>query len=272
MNMKRHRTFFAYTLVAILISFSLAACGKEKPDETVTSAVTAVPTASLSSVTVAPIVNATVSDNSTLTAEAVVGQTTAYYFPDMNGSPNFYAAFEIQNIGKTPIYLKEATISFHYNDATTAQPFTPVQSEDDVLLPGKTQAYAIWYPTTKIEGVNQTIPINASIEITTAVANTSQVVRTLPTSNLHLIQNYPSFPTLTGAISNPADQRDFSMYMLYAAFYDKDDKLIGVWNSTEPINMLSGTRRNFVNYIHMLPIPDLANNTVRIEGRSIGFE
>lgn len=269
-TLQKHH-FYIYIFLMLVGSLLLSSCGKTT-DPTSPSTAEIAATASLSSVTLAPIAETTATSNSSLPAEAIVGQSIAYYFPDINGAPNFYAAFEINNIGQTPIYLKEATISFKYKDTSISQPFTPVQSEDDILAPEKTQAYAIWFPTDQIKSLDKTTPIDVTIEITTSVSDPARTSRVLSVDNLHLIQNYPSFPTLNGSINNSAEQRDFSLFMLYTAFYDSDDQLLGVWNSTEPLNITSDSRRNFVNYIRMLPIPELAENTIRIEGRGVGFE
>lgn len=270
MNTLKKYHFLSYIFLILISVLLLAACGKTEEVES-TPIVEVTATASLSSVTLAPIVEAA-TNSSSLPAEAVVGQSVAYYFPDINSTPNFYAAFEINNIGQTPIYLKEADIAFKYNNVSVSQSFTPVQSEDDVLSPKQTHAYAIWFPTDKISALQETTPVDVTIEITTSVSDPSRPSRSISVNNLHLIQNYPSFPTLSGSLNNPIDQRNFSMFMLYTAFYDSDDQLLGVWNSTEPLNITSDSRRNFVNYIRMLPIPDLADNTVRIEGRGVGFE
>ena len=264
---------FTGFFLALLFSaaFLFSACGKKEEEaaEPVAS-MSAAPTAH--TITLAPSALPSPSEAPELAPVASVSQVNAYYFPDINGIPSLYAAFEVENTSRVPITLGETTITFDTGKNQVSDTYIPMQSTDDIILPNQKNTYAYWMIYDKESKLKIGSPITASVELTPLVAEENRTPRSLKIEHVRLIQNYPTFPTISGSIVNPPEQKDFSLSLIYVSMYDENDALLAVWHFTEDMTIPSDSRRNFVMHVRSLPIPDLAQNTRRIEARGIGFE
>jgi len=220
------------------------------------------------------------SDDASLEPEASVAQTAAYYFP---GENTLYGVASYTNTSQVPIRLTEATFVFDcetVENIGTSQTFTPIAAEQDVLMPGETGYCTLWMPGSDISSLSSYLENERSGEDEIALAFTlnatlkSEMADTvsipLTISSPMLVQNYPTFATFSGLIEN-ASVYDCSLNIIYAAFYDADDKLLGAWHFTRNTTLAPGDSKNFVVHLQALPIPDLAEQTARIEAHAFGM-
>ena len=267
---RRFTGFFLVLCISLLFFFS--ACGKKEEaiEETPSASASAMPT--VHTITLAPAASASPSATPEFVPSATVSQVTAYYFSDINNIPSLYAAFEVENTSNVPITLGETTVTFNTGKYNMADTYTPMQSADDIIMPHQKNTYACWLVYDKEPKLTIDSPITATVEVTPLVAEEERTSRALQIDHVRLIQNYPTFPTVSGSIVNPPDQRDFSLSLIYVSMYNENDELLAVWHFTKDMTIPSGSRRNFVMHVRSLPIPSLAEQTHRVEARGIGFE
>lgn len=266
-----HRFKYYLFLLLLLPCLVLTSCGKEEEAPLATPSAVVPEVASISHVTLAPLpVEDAQEALPDVSDSAIVSQSVGYYFPNVNGNPNLYAGFEVTNIGTIPIRLQEAKLSFQLSSSIREETFHPLESADDLILPGEKNVYAFWAIISDHGKDITTIPVDITLSVEGSTSIQSS--RVLPTTDLRLIQNYPSFPTLSGSISNPSQTKHFSLYTLYAGMYDRDNKLLGVWMYTESQNIQAQSRISIINQVRLLPIPNLAENTNYIRARTIGYE
>lgn len=199
-----------------------------------------------------------------LEASAEVGQSLSYYFKNIGGVSMIYGAAEVKNTSSAPMIITNASFAFKVKGKAVQKDIVPVFNDSDIIAPGETAHICVWsnYDAKTEDEVDTEVAVTVDVE----AAGGS---RGLELSNLRIIHNYPGFPTLSGHILSRSDV-SYKYTINYSAFYDSQDKLLGVWYFTKDAALESGAHRDFVAHMQSLPIPDLAENTVKILGRSIG--
>ena len=197
---------------------------------------------------------------------AKVGQVVAYYFPSIGGVSSIYGAAEIINTGRAPFSVSSATFDFSIGGKSVSKTTQPIFSDLDVIEPGQTAHICIWSSYDPKDAAVDSVTATATVEIAAAQAGYAG----LSLRNLRVIQNYPGFATLSGLIVNDSPELTFGYTVNYAAFYDQQDTLLGVWYYTKDASIGAHSQRDFVAQMKSLPLPGLAEKCARITGRSIG--
>ncbi len=276
MKRQTHKTRISRTIAlrlfcGVLALIFLTGCGKKQKEEAAEKPSTlaaSTPTAAAS-----PKKTYKPDPTATPTAQVEVTQAVAYYFPDIEGFPTLYAAIEYKNTGTAPIVAASVKLKFNTGAFRVDGEFTPMQMPNDVVAPGQTSTLAYWQVYDKEKDVLKAdSKIKVSAEITPQLYDSSMPDRRLFVSNLHLIQNYPKFATVSGSVRNPSQDNDYALSLIYTAFYDSNDALLGVWHFTRANAIPADNSRNFVMHLQSLPIPDLSANTSRIVARGIGID
>lgn len=254
--------FLALASIALLIG-----CGKKDKEED--AALSASPASSQTLTTKAPL---TPAPTPAPLPEAVVTQTVSYYFPDIDGISMLYVAFEVENTGQAALVLENVHVKFNTGKKTVEGDFPPMQYQDDIIHSGQKSTFAVWYPYNKEKDLSFESPITAEVSLTPVAAESERIPRSLVLSDLRLIHNYPLFPTVSCAVKNPGNQRDFSLALVYVSMYDENEKLLGVWHFIKNTSVPMESRRNLVEHMHSLPLPDIAERSASLSGRAIGIE
>lgn len=187
-------------------------------------------------------------------------QSVAFVFPRER---MLYGGVAYQNTGDAPISLKEASFTFSFSGGSQKSTFTPVAAEFDVVLPGETAYCTLWLPYEK-EG---DLPGEASVAAELRAETTDRPAQALQVESEFLVQNYPRFATLSGRLSNPTAQ-EVDLAMVYAAFYDAGDTLLGIWYFPRNALLQPGEGVAFVSHLQSLPIPGIAEQTASMRFRA----
>lgn len=201
-----------------------------------------------------------------------VTQTVCSYFPKLNGFSQLYGAVEFKNNSSETAYVSNASLQFSVGDKAFATQFVPMLNTDDWVAPGETSTIAYWgaFDASTVGDIDtDSLTLTATLEGQTV--DPSQIDRRLAVNNLSLQQNYPSFATLTGSVTNPTDM-SFALSLVYANFYDADGKLLGVWHFTGTTAAPEDSTRVFSDHLKTFPVEGLAENTVTVTGRAIGID
>lgn len=186
--------------------------------------------------------------------------TVAYPFSGM-----LYGGVAYKNTGSTPIVLQEATFTFTFSGGTQSNTFAPVAWENDVVLPGETAYCTLWLP---YEGASAASPV--TLTATLQVRNADRQQRPLQVGSAHIIQNYPRFATLSGRLSNATEEAS-DLCMVYAAFYDESERLLGIWFFPYNAVLQPGNGTAFVVQLESLPVPNLAESTKTLRFRAFSM-
>ncbi len=252
----------AAALIALLLL--VAGCaGKPQPTDTLELGATAsAPPASADSGAEVPDSSSVVRPSAARTGVAVaVTDSAAWYFPGM-----LYGGVAYKNEGSEPVTLTGASFIFSYSGKTQTSDFTPIAAERDIVLPGETGYCTLWLPYDDALGV----PENLSVQAELTAATATQSPQPLAVADARLIQNYPGFATLSGSLKNPG-AKACDINMVYAAFYDEQDRLLGVWYFTRNALLQPGEDAAFVVHMQALPIEGLAEHTKEIRFRAFGM-
>ena len=190
-----------------------------------------------------------------------VTDSAAWYFPG-----TLYGGVAYKNEGSEPMTLAGASFTFSYSGKTQTSDFTPVAAEQDIVLPGETGYCTLWLPYDDALGMPEELKVTA--ELTAQAA--AQSPQPLAVADARLIQNYPGFSTLSGSLKNPG-ANPCDLNMVYAAFYNEQDKLLGVWYFTRNAVLQPGEDAAFVVHLQALPIEGLAEQTKEIRFRAFGM-
>ncbi|MEA4971012.1 MAG: hypothetical protein VB051_10880 [Candidatus Pelethousia sp.] len=194
--------------------------------------------------------------------KAEVKDTVAYAFKGAEG-PVLYGALAYENTGSAPLTLTKATFAFALEGATEEVEFTPIFADQTVILPGETGYAALWYPLADIEP-GADVRLSASLQWQAAEARIPIEVQ-----NLRLAHNYPGFTTMAGVLIAEAD---CSCNLIYTAFYDANENLLGVWYFTENAHLVSAEPKAFTSHLKEFPLADLAERTAQIRAFGVGME
>lgn len=186
--------------------------------------------------------------------------TAAYSFEGI-----LYGGVAYKNNGNSPIVLQEATFIFTFSGGTQNSTFAPIAWENDVVLPGETAYCTLWLP---FDDAVQASSLTLTAELRTQT--TSKQQRPLIVSSARIIQNYPRFATLSGRLSNSAEEAS-DLCMIYASFYDENERLLGVWFFPYNAVLQPGNGTSFVVHMEAMPIPSLAEHTKKIEFRAFSM-
>ncbi len=178
-----------------------------------------------------------------------------------------YGAVEYQNTGEASLIISQADLNFTWEGGSASTQFAPALAQYDVVPPGGT-GYLVYYePRTDL---------TAGAAVTLSAALTAQGSAKprldMEATNLYLAQNYPGYATLTGTLASRfAPGESCSLNMVYVAFYDAGDKLLGVWNFTRNALFEGAESKNFAEQLKSLPIPGLEENTASMRAVGFGF-
>lgn len=186
--------------------------------------------------------------------------TAAYPFEGI-----LYGGVAYKNNGNSPIVLQEATFTFAFSGGTQSSTFAPIAWENDVVLPGETAYCTLWLP---FDGAMQASSLTLTAELRTQA--TAKQQRPLAVSSARIIQNYPRFATLSGRLSNSSEEAS-DLSMIYASFYDENERLLGVWFFPYNAVLQPGNGTSFVVHMESMPIPSLAERTKKIEFRAFSM-
>lgn len=260
------RTGRALCLALALCLLPLAGCGGG--GDTSRADLTPSPAASTAQPTPAP----TPTPTPMPVPEAESGQVTAYYFENIDGVPNLYAAMEITNAGAVPAIVESIKVTFNTGEKTQATTFTPPITQNDIIEPGETIQLAVWLPYEGERGkINAQSAVTAAAEATLTPVSDS-VAQRLVVEDITLLQNYPGFATVSGTLVNKTSAENFDLTLVYLSFYDAEDKLIGTYHFTKNLSVPAEESRNFVVHMQSLPIEDICGKTARIVARGIGID
>ncbi len=194
-------------------------------------------------------------------AAVTIVDSIALHFPG-----TLYGGVAYKNEGSAPVTLTAASFTFSYSGKTQTSDFTPIAAEQDIVLPGETGYCTLWLPYDDALGAPEDMKVTA--ELTAAAAEQSP--QALTVEDARLIQNYPGFATLSGSIKNPGNKA-CDLNMVYAAFYDEQNALLGVWYFTRNAVLQPGEDAAFVVHLQALPIEGLAEQTKEIRFRAFGI-
>ncbi len=190
-----------------------------------------------------------------------VVDSAAWYFPG-----TLYGGIAYKNEGSEPVTLTAASFTFSYSGKTQTSDFTPVAAEQDIVLPGETGYCTLWLPYDDALGIPEGLAVTA--ELTAAASE--QPPQPLAVNDARLIKNYPGFATLSGSLKNPGSKA-CELNMVYAAFYNEQGKLLGVWYFTRNAVLQPGEDAAFVVHLQALPIEGLAEQTKEVRFRAFGM-
>lgn len=183
----------------------------------------------------------------------------AYLF---NNDSTLYAGIEFMNTGDCSIVITNAKLTFTCGTSETLVEFVPMLAESDVIMSGYTSYITYWGEAP--ENFTGDVAVKAELEFET----TELIRKDLSPSDLKVYDNYPGFATLSGVLINYGDETCI-LNMIYVAFYDESDDLLGVWHFTENAALNVGDMKSFVSDMKELPISNLSSRTSSI--RSVGF-
>jgi len=198
---------------------------------------------------------------------ATVTQCTAWYFPDIQGSANLYAAVEFRNDSACDAVVGSITVNFTVDGKTVTETFTPPCAECDVVAPGAVSTAAGWFG---YSGGEPSSPVTAVAEVSLSRAGGEKNMP-LNVDDLLVVQNYPDFATVSGRLTNDSEETDYALTMVYLSFYDANDALLGVQLFTKDLTVKAGDSRYFVYHLRSLPIEGLTENTAKIVARGTGI-
>lgn len=265
------RLFVCLLTLALLFS---TACGKEEQEGTQLSlgsgdtapAATSAPAEASegdSGGTEAPSAAPTAKPSGGGKIEATVTGTAAYVLDDV-----LYGAAAFENTGSENILLTEATFDFDVNGTAITETFVPVMAEYDVIRPGETAYCTLFLPVEELDPGGD-ISLSASLLAVPAEIEAFP----LTAESGYLVQNYPDFATLSGAVGNPdGAEITCELNMIHAGFYDENGAFLGAFYFSRNASLSPGVSKSFVVHLRALPIPNLAENTARIDLRAFGIE
>lgn len=169
-----------------------------------------------------------------------------------------YGGVEFQNAGNAHMVLKEASFTFAFTGGSEENTFEPVAWDRDVIAPGETGYCTLWLP---YEDEVDSASVSLTCSLLGEAANPAE--NTLRVESARLIQNYPSFATLSGRLVNP-EQESRELNLVYAGFYGQKGELLGVFHFTRNAILRPGDGIPFVVHLRLLPIPGLAEHTADI--------
>lgn len=195
--------------------------------------------------------------------KAEIKDTVAYAFKGAEG-PVLYGALSYENTGSAPLTLTKATFAFDLEGKIEEVDFTPIFADQTVILPGETGYAALWYTLADIEPGSD-VRLSASLQWQAA----AEARVPIEVQNLRLAHNYPGFTTMAGVLIAGAD---CSCNLIYTAFYDENESLLGVWYFTENAHLVSAEPKAFTSHLKEFPLADLAERTVQMRTFAIGVE
>lgn len=176
-----------------------------------------------------------------------------------------YGAVVFENSGSTPLRLTNAAFSFRADAGEWSQSFCPTLAEYDVLLPGERGYAAGWFEGS---GFAAGTPVTLTAALDCAACAPARIA--LVAEDIFLADNYPGFTTVTGSLANPGPE-DCALNMIYLAFYDAEDTLLGVWYFPRNAQLESTESIRFTSHMRALPIDGLAARTARTDCHAFGF-
>ena len=195
--------------------------------------------------------------------KAQVTDTVAYAFDGTQG-PVLYGAAAYENTGSAPLTLTKVDFSFALAGKTEEVEFTPIFADETVILPGETGYAVLFYALPSVEP-GADVRLTASLQWQEATQNHIPI----EVENLHLAHNYPGFTTMAGMLTATAD---CPCNLIYTAFYDENDQLLGAWYFTENAQLIADEPKAFTSHLKDFPLADLAERTAHIHAFGVGME
>lgn len=263
--MRKMRRLPALLCVVLTVCMLLCAC-KDKKQPEGSAAPTAAPTA-------APRITPTPAPTPTPTPmpvpDAQAEQCVGAYFKDVGGSPNYYAAVEFTNTGTVPAVVESISVKIVCGETTVRESFVPPLAESDIIAPGERSTAAVWIPYEgKAPKEGEAITVTAEV---TLLPTAEECKNPLGVENVTLVQNYPSFSTVSGTLTNLTESRDYDLTLVYLSFYDESGALLGVAHFTKNLAVPAAESRDFVMHLRSLPIEGLTEKTFTIAARGVGI-
>lgn len=258
-NMKRFIKFLLYCSLLLLVG-----CAKEP--EVIVIGVTATGQSDAASPAVLAEGETAASQDQPAAsgkAQAKVRDTVAYVLSCAEG-PTLYGAVAYENTGDIPLTITQADFDFSLADYGEEVTFTPVFAKETVVLPGETAYAALWYTMADLTpGAQVELDVSLSWEAAKEEARIP-----IQVENIHLAHNYPAFVSMAGTITAA---QDCPCNIIYTAFYDQNDQLLGVWYFTDNAQLMAGEPKAFTTHMEELPLTDLADTAVRVEAFGVGI-
>lgn len=250
------RVITAASTLALLLALLLCGCGTAVNVDDIPAAS---PTAGEESPTKEPVPENTQTVSYGNSASVSVTDTVCYTF----GSNVLYGAAEYKNTGDCPVIITGVVFGFAAGSETVTREFVPFLNEYDIVMPGES-SYIVFFETME-DGAPEVTSLTAEL----SCQKSEEVRISLGVDDLYVSQNYPTFATLSGTITN--NTADCSLNMIYAAFYDEQDSLIGVWYFSDSSYLTMGSTRSFVVNMNELKIDNLSEKAVSMKAMGFGF-
>lgn len=257
-NMKRFIKIFLCCCLLLL-----AGCAKEPETVVIGITATGLPEATSAAVSTQEDPASTAQPAAGGKTQAQVRDTVAYVLSCAEG-PALYGAVAYENTGDTPLTITQADFVFTLSDHVEEVAFTPVFAKETVVLPGETGYAALWYTMADLTPGAQ-VELDASLSWEAAQA---EGCIPIAVDNVHLAHNYPAFVSMAGTITAA---QDCPCNIIYTAFYDQSDQLLGVWYFTDNAQLMGGEPKAFTTHMEELPLTDLADAAARVEAFGVGI-
>lgn len=192
-----------------------------------------------------------------------VTDSVAYIFPNLEGN-ELYAACEFVNDSNCPCYVKsvEYTLNISGKDKTISaeQP----ANTNCAIYPGESFYNAAWTAYDCLE--SDTVSVT---DVTVKCEKSNAINTEIKISELYMVQNYPSFATVSGMMEQ--NSSTVTLNEVYLGFYNSSNKLIGVWYFTDASELAPGQKKHFTTHLKSLQIEGLCNETAKITAKGFGL-
>ena len=189
-----------------------------------------------------------------------VTQSVAYLFPQLEGN-ELYVACELKNDSDCPCTVEFVIYNVEIGEKTVKVNAVPPAADYCAVFPGELFYSAAWTG----EQVQENTEVKV-VSVDVSIKKSDVTPIRIKADNLFTVRNYPSFVTLSGDLQS---ENNAQLNLMYAAFYDENDMLLGVWCFTEPTELVKGRAVHFTTHLEKLPIEDLEQKAKEI--RLVGF-
>lgn len=199
--------------------------------------------------------------------EMALGESVFAHFDGENDS-TLYAATEIKNNGQSPFIIEQGTVKFMLSDGTEIPcDYTPPGKTSDIIAPGETGYAALWYVYNKPLGEELTVQ-SVAFELTPQVSDNTSIP--LSVEDTEIVSNLSGYTEVSGRVRN-ASGYDCYANVIYLAFYDTQQKLLGVYEFCVDGSFKNRQVKSFDMDMKFMPIPTIAVDAIEIRSRGVGI-